>query len=367
MAVLFLILGLVVLTVGADVLVRGAGGIALKAGLSSLVIGLTVVAFGTSAPELAVSIKAAFAGQADLAVGNVVGSNCFNVLFILGVSALIVPLVASQQLIRRDVPVMIGVSLLAWGLAADGGYSRLDGILLFAGGVLYTAVLVYLGRRETRQALATATATATGENTPAAPPAPLWRSLLLVVVGLAMLVLGAHWLVDGAVALARWFGVSELLIGLTIIAAGTSLPEVATSVVASIRGERDIAIGNVVGSNIFNILVVLGGSALVAPEGVVAVAAPVLAFDIPIMVAVAVACLPIFFTGGRIARWEGFLFLAYYVAYVTVLVLAATGHPALEGFMTAMVWFVLPLTVLGIGVSVAAYWFRRQANEGVMK
>jgi len=357
MAVLFLVFGLVILTVGADVLVRGAAGIALKAGLSSLVIGLTVVAFGTSAPELAVSIKAAFSGQADMAVGNVVGSNCFNVLFILGLSALIVPLVASQQLIRRDVPVMIGVSLLAWGLAADGGFSRLDGTLLFAGGILYTAVLVVLGRRETRQAAAA------GNDVPAGPPAPLWRSLLLVVVGLAMLVLGAHWLVEGAVALARWFGVSELLIGLTIIAAGTSLPEVATSVVASLRGERDIAIGNVVGSNIFNILVVLGGSALVAPAGV-AVAAPVLNFDIPIMVAITVACLPIFFTGGRIARWEGALFLGYYAAYLTVLILGATGHPALASFTSALMLFVLPLTVLGIAVSVGhALWMRGKPDQ----
>lgn len=357
MAVLFLILGLIVLTIGADVLVKGAAGIALKAGLSSLVIGLTVVAFGTSAPELAVSIKAALSGQADLAVGNVVGSNCFNVLFILGLSALIVPLVASQQLIRRDVPVMIGVSLLAWGLAVDGGFSRWDGGILVLGGILYTAVLVYIGRRETRLAQAAADPVA------AAPVVqPLWRALLLVTVGLAMLVLGAHWLVEGAVTLARWFGVSELLIGLTIIAAGTSLPEVATSVVASIRGERDIAIGNVVGSNIFNILIVLGGSAIVAPDGV-AVSKMVLDFDLPVMVGIAVACLPIFFTGGRIARWEGVLFLGYYVTYLAVLILGATGHAAYTSFTSALLLFVLPLTVLGIAVSVGHALWKRGKSE----
>ena len=346
MTIVLLILGLVLLTGGADVLVRGASGLARRCGLSPLVVGLTVVAFGTSAPELAVSIKAAYAGQADLAIGNVVGSNVFNVLFILGISALIVPLVASRQLQRRDVPVMIAVSGLTWWLAADGAISRLDGFLLFAAGIVYTTVLVIGSRREMRREVA-----AQPPAVAAKPEAPVWRSSLEVVVGLALLVLGAHWLVGGAVTLARWFGVDEVVIGLTIVAAGTSLPEVATSIVASVRGERDIAIGNVIGSNIFNLLIVLGGSALVAQAGM-RVNPTIFAFDIPVMVGVAVACLPIFFTGGCIARWEGVLFLTAYVAYVTYLIFTATQHAGLPTLTKVLQYGALPAAAAAILISV---------------
>ena len=355
MAVVLILLGLTVLTVGAEILLRGAVGLARAVGMSPLVIGLTVVAFGTSAPELAVSLKAAAGGKADIALGNVVGSNTFNVLFILGVSALIVPLAASRQLVRLDVPVMIVVSLLAWLFAADGSVGRVEGVMLFCGLIAYTAWLVRLGRRE-------AVTLANKEAEPGTPVAETAapntightaRMLVYIVIGLACLILGARWLVDGAVSVAQALGVSDLLIGLTIIAAGTSMPEVATSIMASIRGQRDIAIGNVVGSNIFNLLGVLGATAMIAPEGV-PVAPAALRFDIPVMVAVALACLPIFFTGGRIARWEATLFLAYYAAYITFLVLSATRHAALDSFSAAVLWFAVPLTVLGIVVSVLA-------------
>lgn len=357
MTLFWLIVGLITLTAGAEALVRGASTLARAVGLPSLIIGLTVVAYGTSAPELAVSIKAGWMGQADLALGNVVGSNIFNVLLILGLSALIVPLVASRQLVRLDVPVMIGASLLAWAFAANGAINRWEGMLLLAGMVGYTAWLVRLGRRQTRDAALATPALAdapdatdaTGPATPA-KPANLLVSALYVLVGLAMLVMGARWLVDSAVTLAQSWGVSDLLIGLTIVAAGTSMPELATSIVASIRGQRDIAIGNVVGSNIFNLLGVLGSTALIAPDGI-PVAASALSFDLPIMIAVAVACLPIFFTGGRINRWEGAVFLAYYAAYLAFLILAATGHAALNRFSSAMLYFVIPMTALGIGVS----------------
>jgi cation:H+ antiporter len=186
--------------------------------------------------------------------------------------------------------------------------------------------------------------------------------MALIVIGLALLVLGARWLVGGAVAVAQALGVSDLLIGLTIVAAGTSMPEVATSVMASIRGQRDIAIGNVVGSNIFNLLAVLGSAAIVAPDGV-PVAPQALRFDIPVMTAVALACLPIFFTAGRIARWEGCVFLAYYTAYITFLVLSATRHAALDAFSAAMLWFAVPLTVLGLGVSLFASLRARPARS----
>lgn len=370
MTLFWLILGLITLTIGAEVLVRGASQLARAVGLPSLIIGLTVVAYGTSAPEFAVSLKAGYLNQADIALGNVVGSNTFNVLFILGLSALIAPLIASRQLIRLDVPVMIGVSLLAWALAANGSISRWEGALLLSGMVGYTAWLIILGRKQTA-------ATAQTPPPPAAPPADpadapwpattdkpanLLLSGLLVLVGLALLVMGARWLVDSAVSLAQAWGVSDLLIGLTIVAAGTSLPEVATSVVASIRGQRDIAIGNVVGSNIFNLLGVLGSAALIAPDGV-AVATSVLRFDLPILIAVAVACLPIFFTGGRINRWEGAVFLAYYFAYLAFLILAATGHPALQSYRSVMLYFVLPLTLLGVGVSLFNALRTRAADQ----
>ena len=350
--VLFLA-GIALLIFGADLLVRGASRIALALGVSPLVVGLTVVAFGTSAPESAVSVKAALAGQADIAYGNVVGSNVFNVLFILGLSALVAPLLVDRQLMRRDVPIMIGSALLLPALALDGRLGRLDGALLFLGIVAYTAFSVVASRRE-----AAARRDAAAESGPPEAPGSWGTNLLLVVAGLGMLVLGARWLVDGAVALARSFGVSELVIGLTIVAAGTSLPEVATSVLAAWRGQREIAVGNVVGSNIFNVLCVLGLAGLVAPSGV-PVAAQALAFDTPVMIAVSVACLPIFFTGHVIARWEGALFLFFYIAYAAFLVLDATASPALPALRASMVFFVLPLTALTLAV-LAARAFRVQ-------
>ncbi len=343
--ILLLLLGLAALTVGAEFLVRGSADLAARLGISSLVIGLTVVAFGTSAPEMAVSVKAALVGQADIALGNVVGSNIFNVLLILGISALITPLAVGLRLVRIDVPLMIAVSVLTLLLGLDGAIGRPDGFLLFAGIVVYTVFAVYFGRREPRGQ------DGAGDSLPGGARGRIAVQLFFVIVGLGLLVLGARWFVDGAVTLARTLGVSELTIGLTIVAAGTSLPEVAASVMAAIKGERDIAVGNVVGSNIFNILAVLGASAAVSSEGV-AVAVSAMWFDIPVMIAVAVACLPIFFTGYSIARWEGGLFLGYYVLYTTYVVLAATGYAGLPTFRTAMVWLVIPLTVITLAVIV---------------
>ena len=355
MTSLMLIAGLVLLIVGGDLLVRGASSLAAAFGIPSLIIGLTVVAFGTSSPELAVSVKAALGGQADIAVGNVVGSNVFNVLFILGLSALIVPLAVSSQLVRFDVPLMIGVSCAALLMALDGAIGRFDGVILLVGLIVWIVLLARLGRDE-----AAASRDAAGPQ-PASPPgggSALARhglNLALIVVGLVLLVFGSRWFVDGAVTFARWLGVTELVIGLTVIAAGTSLPEVVTSIMASLRGERDIAVGNVVGSNLFNILGVLGLSSVISAEGL-AVAANALRFDLPIMLAVAVACLPIFFTGAKIARWEGGLFLAFYFAWTGWLVLTATGHAALSPFNAAMTLFVLPLTAITLAVLAFRGW-----------
>jgi len=257
-------LGLVLLVIGAEALVRGASELAARIGVSPLVIGLTVVAYGTSAPELAVSVRSSISGQPDIALGNVVGSNIFNVLFILGVSAMITPLVVAQQLVRLDVPLMIGVSFLLALLAGDSRIDRLDGIALFSGIVAYTFFALRQSRKESRR-IKEEYAKEFGATQPHAEGRVTFQ-VALIVLGLAALVLGSGWLVNGAVMLAQWWGLSELIIGLTIVAAGTSLPEVATSVIASIRGERDIAVGNVVGSNIFNILAVLGLSSIVAVD-----------------------------------------------------------------------------------------------------
>ena len=355
MVILQLVVGSGLLIAGAELLVRGASRLATASGISPLVVGLTVVAFGTSAPELAVTVGAAHTGAADVALGNVVGSNIFNVLFILGLSAAIAPLVVVRQLVRLDVPLMIGVSGLVLVLALDGTIGRLDGVLLAAGIVSYTVLLIRKSRRETARTRAVYDA-AYGEDGydlefgPERDGPRTWPlDLALIAAGLVLLVFGSQWLVAAAVATAEALGVSELVIGLTIIAIGTSLPELATSVLAALRGERDIAVGNVVGSNLFNLLAVLGFGSVLAPDGL-PVSPGVLAFDLPVMIGVAVAALPIFFTGYTISRWEGGVFLAYYLAYMTYLFLDAVDHAALDEYRTAMLFFVLPLTALTLAV-----------------
>lgn len=312
--ILLLIAGLVILTFGADFLVKGASSLAGSLGISPLVIGLTVVAFGTSAPEMSVSVSSAFKGSAEIAVGNVVGSNICNVLLILGLSAIAASLVVQKQLVKFDIPIMIYASLIVLLMSIDGQISRIDGVLLFAGIVAYTVFLIREARRE-------GVAVVEGADD-IEPPQPLWKNAILIIVGLAMLVLGSQWLVDGAVAIAKYFGLSELVIGLTIVAVGTSLPELATSVMASLKGERDIAVGNILGSNIFNIGAVLGLSGMVAPQGL-PVAHTSLLVDIPVMILVALICLPVFLANYIITRLDGVTFVVCYVAYVVYLVLAA--------------------------------------------
>jgi len=342
MAILLFIVGLVFLIIGAEALVRGSSRLAAVLGISPLVIGLTVVAFGTSSPELAVSIKSALSNQASIAVGNVIGSNIFNVLFILGLSALIVPLVVSQQLVRLDVPLMIALSVMVLILSLDENFSRADGLMLVAGLVIYVWFLIYQSRRESAEVKEEY---AKEFGTERYATSSWVKNIVLILGGLALLVLGSHWLVDSAVSFAQYLGVSELVVGLTIVAAGTSLPEVVTSVIATIRGERDIAVGNVVGSCIFNIMAVLGFAGIVAPTGI-EVSTAVIRFDMPVMIVSALACLPIFFTGGVISRKEGALLLGYYVAYTLYLILAASHHDALPRFSAVMLYFVIPLTVV---------------------
>jgi cation:H+ antiporter len=360
MTYVYLIAGLVLLVAGAEVLVRGAAKLAAQFGIPPLVIGLTVVAFGTSAPETAVSVQSALNGSGDLAIGNVVGSNIANVLLILGVTALVAPLVVSRQLIRLDVPIMIGASLVTFGLAWDGELSRFDGALLFAGVLAYTGFLIYSARKDKG---GDDDEFAKEFGLDEAPKPYAWAiNLGLIIAGLVLLVVGSNFLVEGAVTLARALGISELVIGLTVVAVGTSLPELATSILAAIKGERDIAVGNIVGSNIFNLLCVLGLASMVAPAAI-AVSPNALAFDFPVMIAVAIACLPIFFSGYRINRWEGLLFLGYYVAYTLYLVMFSTGRPLAQTFGDAMIGYALPLTAITLVIIAARAWHRQRGEQ----
>jgi len=343
--VMLFVAGLAALIIGANLLVRGASGFATTAGVSPLVIGLTIVAFGTSAPELGVSMGAALAGRSDLAAGNVVGSNIFNVLFILGISAIITPLAVNLQIIRQEVPIMIGASVLLLLLSLDGHLGVLDGGFLVFLLVIYTAFLILQSRRLARARDESLHI----EDGPAARTA--WDSrlpaqLVLIAGGLVALVVGSNMLVTSSVVFARLLGVSELVIALTIVAAGTSMPELATSVTAALKGQRDIAVGNVIGSNTFNILGCLGMSGLLAAEPGLVISATVLDFDIWVMLAVSLACLPVFTTAQNIPRWGGVLFLAYYIAYVAYLILVNQQDDVLRPFRTLMIEFFMPLTVV---------------------
>ncbi|MEL7330117.1 MAG: calcium/sodium antiporter [Cyanobacteria bacterium J06559_1] len=340
LTVVMLVVGFVLLVGGAEILIKGASKLAATVGVSPLVIGLTVVAFGTSAPELAVSLNASLNGQADISLGNVVGSNICNVLLILGTSAVIAPLVVAQQLVRLDVPIMIGVSGLVMLFGLDGTIGRSDGVILFIGGLLYTVFLLYQSRQETDQGIQDEYAKF-GERSLSLKETGL--NAALFAGGAVLLVSGSQMLVTSAVTIATALGASELIIGLTIIAFGTSLPELATSVMASFRGERDLAVGNVIGSNIFNILVVLGLTSAVSETGI-GISASARAFDIPIMIAVAVMCLPIFFTDNEVSRREGLLLLAYYALYIGYLVINATNPNSLWAGWIGLV--VVPLTLL---------------------
>ena len=349
MASFFMVAGLVLLVLGANALVNGASRLALSFGLSPLVVGLTIVAFGTSAPEMAVTAGAVLAGQSDVALGNVVGSNIFNVLVILGLSALIVPLAVHVQVVRQEMPILLGSALLFMAFGLDGRISFFEGAVLFGLLIVYTVFLVVQARRSPPGEAADYDA----------EMAPLksngWLSkwyvqIFFCVAGLIMLVQGSNWLVESAVTFARAFGVSELVIGLTIVAAGTSLPEVAATLAAALKGERDMAVGNIVGSCVFNTLGCIGLGGLVAGSAGMVLAPALLNFDLWVMMATFVACLPIFVAGREIARWQGAIFVGYYVAYVTYLILRAQQHEVLPAYSSAMLSFVVPITIITLVV-----------------
>lgn len=313
-----LLLGFICLTYGADSLVRGASKLAELFGISPLIIGLTIVAYGTSFPELAVSVNSSLTGSADVALGNVVGSNIFNILFILGISAIILPLIVQHQLVRQDVPIMIGVSILFFLCGMDRVIGRIDGTIFLILGFAYTGWLVWQSQSENSNS----------NSLPYEGGAPV-KSLkyiglncVLIIVGLIFLVVGSRWVVSSAVHLSLMIGIPEWIVGVTIVAVGTSLPEAMTTIVATYKGERDIAVGNVVGSNIFNILIVLGVSGVVSSTGI-SVRPSAITVDIPIVVATACVCFPIFLSGKLISRKEGVFFLVGYLIYTVWLIVTA--------------------------------------------
>lgn len=304
---LYILGGMILLALGAEGLVRGSTGLALRLGITSLVIGLTVVAFGTGSPELVLSIRAAAAGNGGIALGNVVGSNISNICLVLGVAAVVRPMRVHSELIRRQLPIMIAVTLMLIVMLIDGTLSRVDGGVLVVSAVAYTVISYTMAKRgETRRVEAEFDAALADDGR------PVWQDTLMLSIGLAALLVGASMLLKGAVFIAEGLGVSQVVIGLTVIAIGTSLPEMATSVSSALRGEADVAFGNVIGSNVLNILAVLGVAALIRPIAVEGLGV----VDLAVMVGSSVLVLPIMWRGSILNRWEGALLLAGYVVYV---------------------------------------------------
>ncbi|MEV0674594.1 calcium/sodium antiporter [Mycobacterium sp. NPDC050441] len=315
------VVGLIALAIGAEVMVRGGAQLAARLGISPILIGLTVVSIGTSLPELAVGVTAATEGSGELAVGNIAGTNVVNILFILGLSALIRPLAIKQRTLRFDLPVMAGSAVLLWVLAVNGVLSRSDGLILVAGAIVYTVVLIRMSHRESRDARA-GYAEAFELAPPGDEPKPVGgsvvRHIAMTVAGIVVVIIGAEWLVDGAVGLARELGVSDALIGLTIVAIGTSAPELVTTIVSTVRGERDIAVGNLLGSSVYNILLILGITCLVPAHGLT-LTHNLVWIDIPLTVAASLVCIPIFVSGRRVHRAEGAAMVAAYLGYLVFL------------------------------------------------
>lgn len=312
--------GLVVIVVGAELLLRGASRTAAQLGIKPIVIGLTVVSIATSLPELAVGIVAMSEGSGSLAIGNIAGTNIFNILFILGLSAAIRPLPLERMSLRLDVPVMIAAAIVLIVMSLDGNLGRVDGIILVTAAVAYYIAIVRFSQRER--------AKIRKEYAEEYSPEVLldkknfWSSLrnvLFLVVGIALTVFGADLMVSGAVDIARVLGVSDAIIGLTIVAIGTSAPELATTMVATVKDDRDVAVGNLVGSSISNILLILGVICVAAPVSL-DVNRDILRIDLPLAAMVAIACYPVFRSGQRVSRTEGIVFVSLYIVYLGVLV-----------------------------------------------
>lgn len=359
--VIALTVGLVFLTLGAELLVRGASSIATRFGIAPIVIGLTVVAFGTSAPEFAVSVQGALTGNSDVAIGNVVGSNTFNILLVLGLSAVIGSLTIEQRIIKRDIPILLAISVVIYGLVWNELVGRMEGGFLFIGLLVYTWWLLQDARKAESVKVTAEYEEAVQQVEGETVTRPLYFQIGLVVVGLALLILGSRFLVSSATTIAEAFGVSDLVIGLTVVAAGTSLPELATSVMAAYRGQRDIAVGNVVGSNLFNLLGVLGASATLSSSGI-PVNRELIRLDYPVMLAATLVLIPICWNGFAIKRWEGMLLAAFYVAYVAYLVMDAGDSTAPELFRVMML-IVIPIVLIAFTATGIQGWRKYRAGH----
>ncbi len=310
--------GLIVLILGAELLTRGGAVLARQLGVPPIIIGLTVVAVGTSAPELAVGIDAALMGNGAMAVGNIAGTNTVNVLLILGLSAAIHPLALRARTIRMDLPVIVAAAAMVLGMALDGTLSRRDGMLLVACGVVYTATVIWSALHESRAVRVEFAREFRGPKGAAPGTRTTALAAMMLAAGIAVVVAGADVFVDGAVSLARIWGVSDTFIGLTVVAIGTSAPEFVTTILSTLRRERDIAIGNLLGSSVYNIFLILGVTCLVPAAGL-PVSAELLRVDLPVMVLVALACVPAFLSRQEVSRLEGTLFVAAYGAYLSYL------------------------------------------------
>ncbi len=338
------IAGLVALIAGAELFLKAVDHFGLKWGISPLIMGLTVVAFATGAPELAISIKAAASGSADLVLGNIIGSNVANILLILGITSLIAPINITRRIIKIDVPIVIVVSIVLMILSFDGKLTTIDGVILLAGFIaysIYTYIHIQRSKEEETEQIFEY------EKTMDELAKGNWFYIKnggMLLIGLVMIVLGSNWMVESAVEIATILGLSELVIGLTIVSIGTSLPEVATSLSAARKGNADIAVANVLGSNLYNVLLTLGLTLIIAPN-VLDVSAKAISLDLPFMVAVSIACIPIFIAGFNLTRMDGFIFLFYYLSYLTYLVLDAVSSTFVPTIELAMLWIIVPATV----------------------
>ncbi|MGG5291287.1 calcium/sodium antiporter [Pseudomonas shirazensis] len=343
--------GLVLLVLGAELLVRAALRLATRLHVRPLIIGLSLVAFGSTAPQLTVSLQAAYQGAPDVAVGSVIGSNIFNVLVILGLTALIIPLRVSRQLVRLDIPLMVAASALVYLLAANGQLGRFEGALLLLGLLGYLLILWHQSRHYGR--------TYPAPNALEVSRLRFWSGAVgQIALGLVLLSAGGHLLLEAAVEVATDLGLSERIIGLTVVAVCTSLPELAAALVAALRGEREVAVGTVIGSNLFNLLAVLGATALVTPAPL-SISPNALAFDLPVMLGVACLSLPVFYSGYRVTRAEGLVFLCLYLAYGLHVVTFTTGMPLAGKLEKLMLFYVLPLLALTLLYTTVRAW-RRQ-------
>ncbi|MEX2603429.1 MAG: calcium/sodium antiporter [Gracilimonas sp.] len=349
MTVIIFVAGLALLIGGAELFLKSVDKFGIAWRVSPVIMGLTVVAFATGAPELAISLQAAIEGRPDLVLGNIIGSNISNILLILGITGLIAPLAITNRIIKRDVPMVIAASVLMYVLAMDGVLSPLDGVFILLALLAYSIYMYFQIKSDRknnhREELSQAAIDILKNN----PAFFYTKYIFLLLVGLFMIVAGSRLMVHAAVTIAEILGVSELIIGLTIVSIGTSLPEVATSVSAARKKDYDTAIANVLGSNLYNILLTLGLTIVIAP-GVISVSPDAIKFDMPVMIIVIIACLPLFWPGKQLGRIEAAGFLIYYAAYLAYLVLIATQHSFKSQMEWWMIWVIIPGTILFIAI-----------------